>query len=406
MAGPTSVVSSLKQAAEIRDKKRARRMRAARGFAEMLAGRLFTNGEGSGLAFTTGTGAGVGNGMIAAALGKTAVSGAGLGLADSLLKSMGHTANVAGVGESGGRTKPVEAKSNHSEGFSLRGYWRRAGVPVPEGPIRKEAASSVPSNWSRAVKAPSPVPHRGDKVSVSEGLEKASAGRKVAVPANDLPWSGRTYLPAHTLPRLSKTDGVRAAGSTESVGSAGSAGPGELSGRKSSAVGKAEGPPVEKRRAVISRSAFIEKIEPAVESAAKALGVSPRLIAAQVVLETGWGRHVVGNNLFGVKAGRVWSGPVRVAPTREDLSRGPVVESAMFRSYGSPIESANDYARLITARYPAAVGVGNDVAAFAAALQAGGYATDPNYAVKLERVAASPEIRMALANAPNDSWSI
>jgi flagellum-specific peptidoglycan hydrolase FlgJ len=38
-------------------------------------------------------------------------------------------------------------------------------------------------------------------------------------------------------------------------------------------------------------------------------------------------------------------------------------------------------------RYENALGTGSDVAGFASALQEGGYATDPNYARKVESVA-------------------
>ncbi|WP_348240274.1 glucosaminidase domain-containing protein, partial [Salmonella enterica] len=49
-----------------------------------------------------------------------------------------------------------------------------------------------------------------------------------------------------------------------------------------------------------------------------------------------------------------------------------------------------DYVRLIgnSARYASAKGAGDDVTAFAAALQEGGYATDPSYARQLVAVAA------------------
>jgi peptidoglycan hydrolase FlgJ len=49
------------------------------------------------------------------------------------------------------------------------------------------------------------------------------------------------------------------------------------------------------------------------------------------------------------------------------------------------------------ARYESAVGTGDNVAAFASALQRGGYATDPNYARKL--VAVANELRNITANA-------
>jgi flagellar protein FlgJ len=60
-----------------------------------------------------------------------------------------------------------------------------------------------------------------------------------------------------------------------------------------------------------------------------------------------------------------------------------------FRAYDSPADSFRDYAALIknSPRYAAALGAGSDAAAFANALQQGGYATDPNYASKLTAVA-------------------
>jgi flagellar protein FlgJ len=50
-----------------------------------------------------------------------------------------------------------------------------------------------------------------------------------------------------------------------------------------------------------------------------------------------------------------------------------------------------DYVQLLSgsARYAAALGQGNDVGAFATALQKGGYATDPRYAQKLTMVAST-----------------
>ncbi|KUK22392.1 MAG: Flagellar-related protein, partial [Thermotoga petrophila] len=33
----------------------------------------------------------------------------------------------------------------------------------------------------------------------------------------------------------------------------------------------------------------------------KLTGMDPKILLAQSALETGWGRHTVGNNLFGIK---------------------------------------------------------------------------------------------------------
>ena len=48
-------------------------------------------------------------------------------------------------------------------------------------------------------------------------------------------------------------------------------------------------------------------------------------------------------------------------------------------------------------RYASALGTGTNTAAFATALQRGGYATDPNYAAKLVAVAAIPKVRRRAA---------
>ena len=67
----------------------------------------------------------------------------------------------------------------------------------------------------------------------------------------------------------------------------------------------------------------------------------------------------------------------------------PTATEAQFRAYDSCGQCFHDYAALLARnpRYSAALGTGNDVGAFAAALQRGGYATDPNYARKLSAVA-------------------
>jgi flagellar protein FlgJ len=76
-------------------------------------------------------------------------------------------------------------------------------------------------------------------------------------------------------------------------------------------------------------------------------------------------------------------------PTLEFESGVAVRKVERFRSYASAAQSFQDYAGLIrnNARYEKVVGTGSDVAAFAAALQEGGYATDPRYAEKIVAVA-------------------
>lgn len=144
------------------------------------------------------------------------------------------------------------------------------------------------------------------------------------------------------------------------------------------------------------RQAFIDSIRPVAEQAARRLGVAPEALVAQAALETGWGRGVparadgsCSNNLFGIKAGGRWKGPAAEVLTTEYDDKTPRRELASFRAYASPADSVRDYADLLAGspRYAAALGTGRDIEAFGRALQAGGYATDPEYANKLVQVA-------------------
>ncbi len=149
---------------------------------------------------------------------------------------------------------------------------------------------------------------------------------------------------------------------------------------------------------------FIAGILPSVQAAAQRLGVTPVAILAQAALETGWGRHVPGNNLFGVKAGDSWTGGTLQGLTREVRDGVASAGNAVFRAYHSVADSVQNYAALLSRpRYRNARGVGNDIPAFAAALQHSGYATDPDYAAKLVAVARSPQMRQALGQLGVDS---
>jgi len=150
----------------------------------------------------------------------------------------------------------------------------------------------------------------------------------------------------------------------------------------------------------LSKADFVQQMLPHAEAAARELGVDPHALLAQAALETGWGKSVPCNssgecsfNLFGIKAGSSWSGSAVNVPTLEFEEGVAVRKVERFRAYESPADSFRDYAKLIggNARYENAVGTGNDVGAFASALQQGGYATDPNYARKL--VAVANELR-------------
>ena len=146
---------------------------------------------------------------------------------------------------------------------------------------------------------------------------------------------------------------------------------------------------------VPEQRAFVEKLWPIAESAGKALGIDPRHVVAQAALETGWGKSLPlrdgqsSHNYFGIKAGVEWRSGIAKAVTQEFVNGRATTVGAPFRAYENASASVGDYVRLLTnnARYSPVIGTGADIGAFSNALQASGYATDPNYATKLQAVA-------------------
>ncbi|WP_332673162.1 glucosaminidase domain-containing protein [Aromatoleum sp.] len=146
------------------------------------------------------------------------------------------------------------------------------------------------------------------------------------------------------------------------------------------------------------RDAFLAAIAPWANEAASRLGVAPELVAAQAALESGWGQRPVrggdgadSHNLFGIKAGAQWRGAVAEAVTTEFDDGGAARRSERFRSYPDHGSAFRDFTQLLldNPRYRDALGAGDDAVAYAEALARGGYATDPDYADKLARIAAS-----------------
>ena len=160
-----------------------------------------------------------------------------------------------------------------------------------------------------------------------------------------------------------------------------------------------------------------------VQQLAKANDLFPSVMMSQAIAESAWGQSELaktGNNLFGVKADSSWTGAVVSRLTAENTTAtnqtvtGYKTESegrsgnpattfvlankgtpyyiyANFRKYASQAESLRDYVSKIKTtvngsnyRYQGAwrSNAGSYQNA-AQALKAGGYATDPNYALNL-----------------------
>lgn len=150
--------------------------------------------------------------------------------------------------------------------------------------------------------------------------------------------------------------------------------------------------------------AFAQSVWPAAVESSRVTGIPPAFLVAQAALESGWGqsqpRLADGRpsyNLFGIKAGANWNGPVVEAVTTEYIDGQMQRRVERFRAYGSYAEAFADHARLLSSapRYAAVLG-SQDAASFAQGLQKAGYATDPNYAVKLQRIIGGETLRSAL----------
>lgn len=151
-------------------------------------------------------------------------------------------------------------------------------------------------------------------------------------------------------------------------------------------------------------SEFVGKLLPQALEASRATGIPAEFLVAQAALETGWGRaeprRADGQpsyNVFGIKAGRNWTGATVEAATTEYVDGVAQQRIERFRAYGSYAEACQDYASLLAGnpRYAAVLG-SVDAGRFAQNLQRAGYATDPAYAAKLERIINGQTLKAAL----------
>ena len=178
--------------------------------------------------------------------------------------------------------------------------------------------------------------------------------------------SGNTALSVPSTLSLA-TNRARFAGSAAGGGNAGSAAP-------------------------AGRESFVQFHRAAAERVAQESGIPAHFMLGQAGHETGWGKSEIRQadgspsyNLFGIKAGKGWTGKVATVTTTE--YEGGVARKvvAKFRAYDSYEDAFRDYARLINdnPRYAAARAKVGSAVGYAAELQKAGYATDPAYARKL-----------------------
>ncbi len=152
---------------------------------------------------------------------------------------------------------------------------------------------------------------------------------------------------------------------------------------------------------------FVATMMPMAERAARRLGVDARHLVAQAALETGWGRSIIrqtdgssSHNLFGIKA-HGWAGDSARTTTTEFYNGRPVKERAEFRSYASYAQSFDDYASFLQSngRYQEALQSVDNPDMFMRELQQAGYATDPQYARKVNQIARQLQTYQMVASA-------
>nr|WP_315190927.1 flagellar assembly peptidoglycan hydrolase FlgJ [uncultured Albidiferax sp.] len=159
--------------------------------------------------------------------------------------------------------------------------------------------------------------------------------------------------------------------------------------------------------ASVSQTGFVEQHNAAATAVERATGIPASYMLGQAGHETGWGRREIKNpdgstsfNLFGIKAGAGWTGKTTTITTTEVVNGEARKVSAKFRAYDSYQDSFNDYARLInnSPRYAVARQQTGSSQAFATELKRAGYATDPDYAAKLNRaITVTQQLRRAYA---------
>lgn len=145
-----------------------------------------------------------------------------------------------------------------------------------------------------------------------------------------------------------------------------------------------------------SKQAFISNLLPAAIEESKRTGVDPRIIVAQAAQETGWGRSAPGNNYFGIKSHGKSGG--QSFKTHEYVNGKRVNITDSFRRFDSPADSVRGYGDFIlqNPRYrPLREAQGID--AQLEALQASGYATDPNYSRSVGAIARGIALPDAIA---------
>ncbi len=246
-----------------------------------------------------------------------------------------------------------------------------------------------------------PDAYRAERLPRMPALSVALPGVRVATDPAAQP------LPAAAATAQVSSDAVRAATAQAAMpGRVTASAPVAMAAGRNAAGAVAAG---SQPLALASTRAFVERIWQHATDAARAIGIQPHFMVGQAALESGWGAREIRaadgtptHNLFAVKAGAQWKGPVVEKVTTEYVHGVPQKTLEKFRAYANYEEGFRDYAQLLSTnpRYAAARVPGNDALSFARGLQKAGYATDPAYADKLVRIINGETMRSSLRTEP------
>jgi len=137
----------------------------------------------------------------------------------------------------------------------------------------------------------------------------------------------------------------------------------------------------------MNKAEFIAAMTPLALACAKASGIPASFTVAQAALESGWGMSkpaVNAMNLFNVKASAPWRGRVYQMASTEVEGGKEVLQAAGWRVYSDWKGCVTDRAQFL-ATNPRYAGCFKETTAegWARAVQAAGWATDPQYADKI-----------------------
>jgi flagellar protein FlgJ len=144
-----------------------------------------------------------------------------------------------------------------------------------------------------------------------------------------------------------------------------------------------------------TKQQFIDVLYPKAKLAAEKIGGSAKALLAQIALETGWGKYIIqkdqsssSNNLFNIKNKADWTGDVAYKKTVEFDGQKFNLETAGFKIYQSFNESFEDFVNFLHSkeRYQGVIEKAADPKQYFNQLQQSGYATDPEYATKIEKI--------------------